>query len=237
VIPKCFVTMFSETKYEQAKIDTKTAIKHSIAESVIIQKRMGLTLTEARKIDALVEEKFSRKFFGIGGPLAEIMTIFSSMFIHGGIMHLIGNMWFLWVFGNNVEDDLGISRFIIFYFFSGIIASLGHIVISAASIVPTIGASGAISGVLGAYLLMYPNARILTFIPIGWFLWMEELPAWIFLGYWFVMQLVFGVFSQPILRGGGVAWGAHIAGFFAGVFLVIILAGKKVKLFKTRWSL
>ncbi len=234
VIPKCFVSMFNSEKYEEAKEETKATLKKSIARSVVVQNRMRISRRDLAKIDAIVEENFSRKVFGVEGPVAEIFSLLTCMFIHGSLMHLIGNMWFLWIFGNNIEDDLGIIKFIIFYLLCGIFASFGHIALGSGSVVPTIGASGAISGVLGAYLLLYPKARILTFIPIGYFLWLEDLPAYIFLGYWIVIQIIFGFLSDPILRGGGVAWIAHIAGFFFGALLVIILSARKVKLFRSQ---
>ncbi len=227
VIPKCFAASLDPEKYDRTIEETKATLKRSIARDVIIQRRMRIIRrSELEQIDAIVEKNFRRKIFGIGGLFAEIASLFSSMFIHGSLWHLIGNMWFLWIFGNNIEDNLGVIKFIIFYLVCGIFASLGHIAVSINSVIPTIGASGAISGVLGAYLLLYPRARILTFIPIGYFFWLEDLPAYVFLGYWIIIQIIFGFLSDPIL-GGGVAWFAHIAGFFAGLLIVLILGKRK----------
>lgn len=228
VLPRCFIASFgSEENYRNSVEETKNMLKKSLATNLALQQRMRISRSQINSIDELVNENFHRKVFGIGGMFAEIISLFSSMFIHGGIMHLIGNMWFLWIFGNNIEDSLGVVKYLIFYLLCGIFAAFGHILFSLNSIIPTIGASGAISGVLGAYILIYPHARILTFIPIGWFLWMEDLPAYVFLGYWIVIQILFAAFSNPFIKSsGGVAWIAHIAGFFAGVLLVILLKGR-----------
>jgi membrane associated rhomboid family serine protease len=226
VLPKCFVSMFDTERYDEAVQETKANLKKTIAQSVHLQYRMRLNRHElqrlAQQIDQLVEENFSRELFGQRGPFVEIVSLFTSMFLHGSLWHLIGNMWFLWIFGNNIEDDFGILRFLAFYFATGVCASFGHILTNLGSVVPTIGASGAISGVLGAYLMLHPKARILTFIPIGYFLWLEDLPAYVFLGYWIIIQVIFGFLSNPVLGGGGVAWFAHIAGFVAGVLFVIM---------------
>lgn len=148
--------------------------------------------------------------------------LFSSMFLHGGWLHLGGNMLYLWVFGDNVEDKLGRGRYLMFYLLCGIAASVAHIIIDPHSTIPTVGASGAISGVLGAYLLMFPKARILTLIPIFVFLQFAELPALVVLGFWFVMQFFNGLISLGYETAGmgGVAWWAHIGGFVAGMVLV-----------------
>ncbi|MBI3579521.1 MAG: rhomboid family intramembrane serine protease [Ignavibacteriales bacterium] len=148
--------------------------------------------------------------------------LFSSMFLHGGWLHLGGNMLYLWVFGDNVEDKLGRGRYLVFYLLCGIAASVAHIIIDPHSTIPTVGASGAISGVLGAYLLMFPKARVLTLIPIFVFLQFAELPALVVLGFWFVMQFFNGLISLGYETAGmgGVAWWAHIGGFVAGMVLV-----------------
>ncbi|MFH0989766.1 MAG: rhomboid family intramembrane serine protease [bacterium] len=147
----------------------------------------------------------------------------SSLFLHGGWLHLGGNMLYLWIFGDNVEDKLGHGRFIVFYLLTGFSASVLHIVIDPGSAIPTIGASGAISGVLGAYLLLFPGVRVLTVIPIFIFLQFVELPALVILGFWFVMQFFNGILSLGFETSGmgGVAWWAHIGGFAAGLILVM----------------
>jgi len=157
------------------------------------------------------------------------MTIFTSMFLHGGFFHLGGNMLYLWIFGNNIEDAMGRPRFVIFYFVCGIAAALGQTLQNPDSQIPMIGASGAISGVLGAYLLLYPHARVLVLIPLGFFSQLVRLPASWVLGFWFVMQLISSALSSS--EGGGVAWFAHIGGFIAGMLLVPLLKHKNVKLF------
>ncbi len=149
-----------------------------------------------------------------------VLTVFTSMFLHGGWMHLIGNMLYLWIFGNNVEDSMGHARFFAFYFLSGVAAAMAQALSAPGSTVPMIGASGAISGVLGAYLMLYPRARVLVGIPLGFFLYTVRVPAIVVLGFWFVLQ----VFNSAMAAGGGeeggVAWGAHIGGFIAGMVLI-----------------
>lgn len=156
-------------------------------------------------------------------------TVFTSMFLHGGFMHLGGNMLYLWIFGNNVEDSMGHVRFVIFYLLCGIAAALGQALANPSSEVPMIGASGAISGVLGAYLLLYPHARVLTLIPLGAFSQMVRMPAVVVLGLWFVLQL----FNSAAASGkqGGVAWFAHIGGFVAGMVLIPLFKHRDVRLF------
>jgi membrane associated rhomboid family serine protease len=151
------------------------------------------------------------------------MTLITSLFLHGGWLHLGGNMLYLWVFGDNVEDKLGHVRFIAFYLLCGISASALHIYLQSTSTVTTIGASGAISGILGAYILMFPRARVLTLIPIFIFIQIAELPAYIILGFWFILQFFYGMLSlkHTIAGTGGVAWWAHIGGFIAGLLFVI----------------
>ena len=147
------------------------------------------------------------------------MTILTSMFMHGSWMHLIGNMWFLWVFGNNIEDSMGHMRFIIFYLLCGVLASLTHIVTDPGSAVPTVGASGAISGVMGAYMVLYPKVRVHTLIFLVFYIRVFLLPAWVLLAQWFVIQLVSGAGTLGA-EGGGVAFWAHIGGFVAGLALI-----------------
>ena len=144
--------------------------------------------------------------------------LLTSMFLHGGWMHLLGNMWFLWLFGNNVEDSMGRLRFIAFYLLCGVCAALGHVFTDPGSITPMVGASGAISGVMGAYIVLYPRVRVYCFVIIIIFVTTISLPAWAMLGYWIVLQL-FGGLSGPE-AAGGVAFWAHVGGFAAGVFLI-----------------
>ncbi len=155
-------------------------------------------------------------------------TLVSSMFLHGGWMHLIGNMLYLWIFGNNIEDVMGHVKFIVFYMACGILAALSHALIDTNSTVPMVGASGAISGVLGAYLLLFPRAQVLVLIPLGFFTRMMYIPAWIVLGLWFVLQVLSGGMSLG-REGGGVAFFAHIGGFVAGIGLIGLLKNPQVR--------
>jgi len=157
---------------------------------------------------------------------ARFVPMLSSMFLHGGWMHLIGNMWTLWIFGDNVEDRVGHGRFIVFYLLCGVVAALGQVAMDPSSTLPTVGASGAIAGVMGAYIVLYPHSRVLTLIP--WiFLQIVELPAILLLGVWFLMQLVSAgtiavTASNGATASGGVAFAAHVAGFLTGVVGVFI---------------
>jgi membrane associated rhomboid family serine protease len=156
-------------------------------------------------------------------------TVFTAMFMHAGLLHIAGNMLFLWIFGNNIEDALGKIRYIIFYFACGIAAAAAQILPDPNSIVPTLGASGAIAGVLGAYLVLYPEATVLTWVPI-WIGLIFPLPAWLVLGLWFILQLFPGVLSLGAPTGhGGVAYFAHIGGFIAGFMLIKLLGGDKIR--------
>lgn len=158
------------------------------------------------------------------------MSVLTSMFLHGGFMHLIGNMLYLWIFGNNVEDAMGHFRFLLFYLLTGIAASMSHFLMDVDSAIPTIGASGAISGVLGAYILLYPRAQVLVFIFLGIFIRVMYIPAGIVLGFYFILQLFQGTLSLG-QEGGGVAWFAHIGGFVAGLLLVGLFKRRSVSFF------
>jgi membrane associated rhomboid family serine protease len=167
---------------------------------------------------------------------ANYLTFISSMFLHGGWMHIIGNMWSLWIFGDNVEDRMGRMGFLAFYILSGLAAGVGHVVTNPVSPVPTVGASGAIAGVMGAYLLLFPHARVVTIIPIFIFFQIVEVPAVIFLGIWFVIQLFSGTVSLATAgaNAGGVAWWAHIGGFMVGVFWALPLRRRNRSLLSDR---
>jgi membrane associated rhomboid family serine protease len=156
------------------------------------------------------------------------MTIFTSMFMHGGWMHLIGNMLYLWIFGDNVEDAMGHGRFVVFYLLCGSAAVFAQALPEPSSIVPMVGASGAISGVLGAYLLLYPHARVLVVIPFGFYLHPMRIPAGLVLVLWFGLQLLSNLMAQP--GQGGVAFRAHIGGFIAGMILIPIFKQRRVRL-------
>ena len=155
-------------------------------------------------------------FLGTG----EYYRILTSMFLHGGWLHIIGNMLYLWIFGNNVEDSMGHLRFVIFYLLTGTIAACAHIAIQPDSTIPTIGASGAVSGILGAYLVLHPHARIKTLVPLFVFFTVTYLPAWLFLVVWIGWQLLSQTLLPVASNGGGIAYGAHIGGFVAGMVLI-----------------
>lgn len=173
--------------------------------------------------------------FSAGASLSNISDIFTSMFMHAGLAHLGGNMLYLWIFGDNVEDSMGHGRFLLFYLVGGLVASLAHIFTNPTSQIPTVGASGAIAAVLGAYLVLYPTSKVLTIIPLGFFLRMTMIPAVIVLGLWFVLQLFSGVLSMGGPDVGGVAFWAHIGGFVTGVILAKIFAKKRYSDTIVRW--
>lgn len=156
-------------------------------------------------------------------------TVFTSMFLHGGWMHLLGNMLYLWVFGDNIEDAMGHFRFLVFYLLCGIAAVIAQALPDPESAIPMIGASGAISGVLGAYLLLYPHSRVLVVVPIGFYLHTMRIAAYWVLGLWFGMQLLSTLLTDS--GEGGVAFGAHIGGFVAGMLLVVLFKRRNVRLF------
>ncbi len=162
--------------------------------------------------------------------LPSYASLFTSMFLHGSWMHLIGNMLYLWIFGNNVEDSMGHARFVVFYLLSGVLAAYAHIAIDPGSTIPMVGASGAISGVLGAYLLLFPRAQVLVLLPLGLMSRMMHIPAWIVLGLWFGMQLLSGGASLG-RQGGGVAFFAHIGGFVVGMLSIGLFKRRDVRLF------
>jgi len=164
-------------------------------------------------------------------PVPLWLTLFSAMFLHGSILHVLGNMLYLWIFGDNVEDAMGPVRFLIFYLLCGTVAAFAQIAIAPGSSVPTIGASGAIAGVLGAYFVLYPYAKVLTIIPIFFFLRLIAIPAVFLIGFWFVLQVISGAGSFG--ASGGVAWFAHIGGFVAGLLLVGLFRRRAVPL--TLW--
>ena len=159
-------------------------------------------------------------------------TIFSSMFMHGGFMHLIGNMLYMWIFADNIEDALGPKKFIIFYLLSGIGAAMSQVIMDINSQVPMIGASGAIGGVLGAYLINHPNARVLVLIPFGFFSQLIKIRALYVLGFWFVLQFLNSSLSSS--QGGGVAYAAHIGGFVSGIILILFFNKYSIKYKKNK---
>jgi len=154
-------------------------------------------------------------------------TLVTSMFVHGGLLHLGGNMLYLWVFGDNIEDRLGSGRYLLFYLLTGIIATLTHAATDLGSTIPLIGASGAIAGILGAYLITFPGSRVLTLVPLFFFLHMVEIPAMIFLAFWFILQVFNGVGSLSPGAVESTAWWAHIGGFASGMLLIRLMGGRR----------
>ncbi len=197
---------------------------------------LGPDLDRMLYIYGLVPARYSidqlAAYFSFG---QQVFSFLSFMFLHGGFLHLLGNMWTLYIFGDNVEDKLGPLRYLIFYLLCGLTSGLSHMLVNPHSNVPTIGASGAIAGVMGAYFLLYPHARILTLIPIFIFPWFVEIPAYFFLGLWFVLQFLNAAGSHSAV--GGVAWWAHVGGFVFGmlflkVFLLLPATGMTAKMRK-----
>jgi len=163
--------------------------------------------------------------YGIVPDRFSIFSLLTSMFIHGGFLHILGNMWFLWIFGRGIEDILGHGKFLVFYLACGLAAGIIHVLVNASSPVPTVGASGAIAGVMGAYLIKFPRARIVTLVPIIIFITTVDIPAAFLLLYWFAIQFFSGVGSVGYSQAssGDVAWFAHIGGFLAGMGLIVLM--------------
>ncbi|GAB4363305.1 MAG: rhomboid family intramembrane serine protease [Methylohalobius crimeensis] len=165
----------------------------------------GTAISLAQNVDCVIENRISG------------LTVFTSMFMHGSWMHIITNMWFLWIFGDNVEDAMGRWRFLAFYLLCGLAAATAQIISDPGSAIPMVGASGAIGGVMGAYARLYPNARVENVLPLGFYITIVSVPAYFMLGYWVLIQILEGVFAAP--GTGGVAFWAHVGGFLAGLIL------------------
>lgn len=170
-----------------------------------------------------------------GLDLGDVTDIFTSMFMHAGVVHIAGNMLYLWIFGDNVEDSMGAGKYLSFYLLGGVVASLAHILANPDSQIPTVGASGAIAAVLGAYLVLYPQSRVMTIIPLGFFIRVTMVPASIVLGLWFVLQFVSGLLSLGGSDVGGVAFWAHIGGFVTGVVMARLLADRRRPDYTVHW--
>lgn len=171
----------------------------------------------------IVPRHFGSALAGPHLQLGVFLTILTSMFLHGGWLHIIGNMWVLWIFGDNIEHQLGHFTYLVFYLLCGFAAGVTHVVLNSGSNIPTVGASGAIAGIMGAYFLLYPRARVLTLVPLIVFFTFWWLPAWIVLGYWFVLQFFSGALTRAAAMGhdtGGIAFWAHVGGFVAGIVLI-----------------
>jgi membrane associated rhomboid family serine protease len=198
-------------------------------------------LSLGRELESFVMQygAVPRRFFAPGASLFErFFPLFVSMFLHGGWVHLVGNMLYLWIFGDNVEDRLGHGRFLVFYLLCGLAAALAQISLNPDSRIPMVGASGAVAGVLGGYLLLFPHARVLALVPIVFFLQVVEIPAFIFLVLWFFMQFLSGAASIATTQetAGGVAWWAHIGGFVSGLALVYVFPKKRQAEKRETWT-
>ncbi len=212
------IPLYDQNPTHRFPVVTVAIIAINVAVFFLWQVRIGLE--ESVALAAFVPSEFS------GGPGAGAWRdLITSMFMHGGVMHLVGNMWFLWIFGDNIENECGPLRFTVFYLSCGVAATLAHAWADARSDVPLVGASGAISGVLGAYLIEHPRVAVRTLIPMGVFTRIVDIPAYVFLFIWIGLQVV----SQALMsarmegvQGGGVAYLAHIAGFVAGVVLIFV---------------
>jgi len=191
---------------------------------------LGRHLPQFVKFAGVVPARFLDSQLHVSqGLLGRYFPIFTSLFLHGGWVHLLGNMLYLWVFADNIEGRLGHFKFPIFYLLCGLGASLAHIFANPTSTVPSIGASGAIAGILGAYSILYPKSTVITLVPIFFFFQIVELPAFIFLGVWFLMQFFSGMLTLGLgtAQTAGIAWWAHIGGFLSGIFFILLLKGKK----------
>ncbi len=164
-------------------------------------------------------------------PINPVLTVFSAMFMHGGFLHLAFNMLYLWIFGNNIEDKLGHIRFSIFYLFCGIVAAYAHAITEPRSYIPMVGASGAVSGVLGAYILLFPRATVHTIVILGFFITTVKIPALIVIGFWAIIQFASGLLSTGVHDKGGIAWFAHIGGFLTGLLTIKLWLPRRNK----RW--
>jgi hypothetical protein len=191
----------------------------------VLELLQGPALPEFVRTFAFVPARFFHPGMYEGWTFsASLVTIFTAMFLHGGFLHLAGNMLYLWIFGDNVEDALGHFRYLVFYLASGVAATLLQALLWPGSEVPNLGASGAIAGVLGAYFVLYPHARVVTLVPLFIFFPLVEVPAFLYLLFWFLMQFWMGsssLFARA--AGGGVAWWAHVGGFLAGLVMVALL--------------
>jgi membrane associated rhomboid family serine protease len=221
-----------ENETQRLAIITGTIIALNIAAWILVQ-GAGSTLALARSVCelGLIPGELTLSLppgtsFPMGDNLAcatdpgrQVSHLITSMFLHGSWMHLLGNMWFLWIFGNNIEDSMGRPRFIAFYVLCGLAAAVAQVLATPGSPIPMVGASGAISGVMGGYLILFPKVRVYAMVPLGFFLTSVALPAWVMLGYWFLIQFVSGLLTASS-ETGGVAFWAHIGGFVAGIALI-----------------
>ncbi|HSH13581.1 MAG TPA: rhomboid family intramembrane serine protease [Desulfurivibrionaceae bacterium] len=187
---------------------------------------LGSALDGFIQTHGFVPARFAEQW-AAGGLAEGLASVFTSMFLHGGLLHLFSNLWTLWIFGDNVEDSMGHSRYLLFYLLCGAISVFAQAAAAPEATLPMVGASGAISGVLGAYFVLYPRARVLTLVPVLIFFYLVEVPAYLFLGLWILMQVLRGYVEVLPANGelrGGVAWWAHVGGFFSGMVLIWLFA-------------
>lgn len=194
-----------------------------LAESVCNRGLIAAELTERARPGTSFEMDRRLGLTCYTDPGRQPLNLVSSMFLHGSWLHLLGNMWFFWIFGNNIEDSMGHARFVVFYLLTGFAAALTQVLMNPGSLVPMVGASGAISGIMGGYLVLYPRVRVFALVPLIFVMTTVALPAWAMLAYWMVLQF-FGVLESVGSDGGGVAFWAHVGGFFAGVVLIKLFA-------------
>lgn len=213
---------------ENPSYSTPIVVYVLIAINVVVflhEMSLGSGLDGFFQLYAVIPKELSADFSGVpvNQPIPEFATLITSQFLHGGLMHIGGNMLFLWTFGDNIEHDLGHAKFLLFYLACGVLAGLTHWFFGMQSVVPTVGASGAIAGVMGAYMIKYPKAKIVTLLPLI-FIWTTvRIPAIYFLGFWFVQQAISSVASLGMAEAGGVAYWAHSGGFVFGAILAPIL--------------
>jgi membrane associated rhomboid family serine protease len=206
--------------------DTQRSYTRPVVTIAIIAVNLLIFLFEFSLSD--YERNALIEVFGLVPDRLHLPAVVTSMFLHGSWMHVLGNMWFLWIFGDNVEDTLGHGRYLFFYLLCGVAAAVTHIIFNPGSTLPTVGASGAVAGIMGAYIVRFPHSRILTLVFIFFFITTFEVPASIVLAYWFLLQVFSGLGSiartNLSAEGGGVAWFAHVGGFIAGAVLIKLMA-------------
>jgi membrane associated rhomboid family serine protease len=223
------IPLRDENPAQSTPIVTRLLIAANVA-MFVFQMTLGESMMRFAFDWGMVPLRLTRALEGGGETvLAAGIPLLTSMFLHGGLLHVLGNVWYLAIFGDNVEDRLGHVTFLVFYLVAGIAAGLIHFTANSTSPVPAVGASGAIAGVLGAYLVAYPHARVITLVPLFPFFQLMALPAVIVLGLWFVYQFLSGALTLGLVQrpGGGIAWWAHIGGFAFGVVAMIVLGSRR----------
>ncbi len=214
---------------ENPSLTTPVVTRALIVANVVVflyELLLGPDLPHFVREFALVPRRFELAMHGLAPISSAALPLLSSIFLHGGWPHLIGNMWYLWIFGDNIEDRVGHAGFLFFYLAGGLFSGLIHVLTNTSSTLPTVGASGAIAGVLGAYAAAFPRARVITLVPLFPIFPVVALPALLVLGFWFVMQFASGTLALAAGVSGGVAWWAHIGGFAYGYGLMLLMGGR-----------